>query len=102
MVVWRRTLYCLPCTRAEPELARITMQVDESVVAHRVYADLSGPTDRVITEMERETLVHPREFSRRFLGNAEAARLIGEMVGLVDHAEVEFLSLEVYQRRSEA
>ncbi|GAC1473553.1 MAG: hypothetical protein PVSMB7_27640 [Chloroflexota bacterium] len=99
MVIWRRTLYCklgqagrvLELSR---EAAAIVMATDDSAVAHRLYTDLSGTTERVITEIERETFVHPREASKRMHGNQDFLRIIKEIGPLVNSADVEFLSLD--------
>ena len=100
MVVWRRTLFCKLGQTAQvaersKEFARIVMAADDTVKAYRVYTDLSGKTDRVITEIERELLLHPREASRRIHGNPDALRILQEITPLIDGAEVEFLNLEL-------
>ena len=99
MVVWRRTLYCRTGQTAGvadrcKRLARIVVEADDSVRAYRVYTDLSGRTDRVITEIEREVLVHLREASQRIHGNAEAMGILQEISPMIESAEVEFLDLE--------
>ncbi len=100
MVVWRRTLFCkmghtAPVVDACKDLARIVMGADNTIKGYRVYTDLSGATDRVITEIERDSLVHPREASRKVHGNTDAMRILQQMSPMVEKAEVEFLSLEL-------
>ena len=77
------------------ELARIVMAADDTVKAYRVYTDLSGRTDRVITEIERDSLVHPRESSFKIHGNPDALRIVQQIVPLIETADVEFLELEL-------
>jgi hypothetical protein len=100
MVVWRRTLFCKmgkagAVAALQKEMARISREADPSVRAVRVYTDLSGVTERVVTEIERESMLHPREASRRVHGNPDAMRIIQELGPLVERAETEFLSLEL-------
>lgn len=100
MVVWRRTLFCRlgqagTVAKLQKEMARVSKAADPSIRAVRVYTDLSGPTERVVTEIERETMLHPREASRLVHGNPDAMRIIQELGPLVERAETEFLSLEL-------
>jgi len=104
MVVWRRTLFCktgqtVSVADGCKKLARIVTAADDTVRAYRVYTDLSGRTDRVVTEIERDSLTHPREASRKVHGNADALRIIQEIGPMIESAEVEFLELELMVNR---
>jgi hypothetical protein len=76
-------------------LARIVREADDTIRAYRVYTDLSGRTERVITEIERDILVHPRDASRRIHGRADALQIFAQIGPLIESAEVEFLDLEL-------
>ena len=71
------------------------MGADDTIKGYRVYTDLSGRTDRVITEIERDSLIHPREASRKVHGNTDATRILQEIGPMIEAAEVEFLDLEL-------
>lgn len=106
MAVWRRTLYCKlgqtgqVCERLK-EIASMAMDADPSITAYRVYTDLSGKTDRVITEIERNGFEHPRELSRRLHSRPEALEILRKMVPSIEMAEVEFLDVELSLTREE-
>jgi hypothetical protein len=92
MVVWRRTLFCKTGqTKAVVEgciaVGRIMRGADDSVRAYRVYTDLSGRTERVITEIERDILVHPRDASRKIHGRADALQIFAQIGPLIESAQ---------------
>lgn len=99
MFVTRRTLYCAvghagPVVELMKRLTEILAEVDDSLRARRVYTDLSGATDRVIIEEERETLHPPREVSARIHANPQAQEIFREAHQHLVRAENEFLMLE--------
>lgn len=105
MVIWRRTLLCKvgqtrQVVEASIALGKLMVEADETVKEYRVYTDLSGRTDRVITEIYREELLHPRDASSRVHGRSDLLDLIRQMTPCIESAEVEFLELEASVERS--
>jgi hypothetical protein len=60
-----------------------------------INPELTGRTDRVTMEIERENLVHPREVSRKVHGRADALEIIQHIGPLLESAEVKFLEVEL-------
>jgi hypothetical protein len=99
MMVLRRIYYCKlnqagPATELFGEVARITREADPHTHAIRIYTDLSGLTNRVVLETEREVFESPREVSRFTHGHPDAPGVFGRLSELIERSEVEFLQLE--------
>ena len=99
MIVVRRTFHCKtghagPAAELFREVARITREADPSAGATRIYTDLSGVTDRVVLETERNTFDHPRELTAAIHGHPDAPAVFAQLADHVAGAEVEFLQLE--------
>jgi hypothetical protein len=68
----------------EGALARIVREADDTIRAYRVYTDLSGRTEWVITEIERDILVHPRDASRKIHGRADVLQVFARIGPLIE------------------
>lgn len=99
MIVIRRTFYCKinqagSAAELFREVARITREADPHTHAVRIYTDLSGVTNRVILETERDVFESPRDVSQATHGHPDAPAVFSRLSGMIDRSEVEFLQLE--------
>lgn len=99
MIVIRRTYYCKlnqagPAVELFRQVARIFREADPHAHAVRIYTDLSGETNRVVVETERDVFESPRDISRVVHGHPDAPGIFGQLSELIDHSEVEFWQLE--------